>query len=121
MLINYGTLNMILNRINVMSWTANIIIILVITVHRLSVIYCPLKRSSLFHARVVAATCCVVSAGYALYPTAMGISSSSCGDRKAFLIREVCTEIERENVKFGELTGEQQVNVLLLLSLGYCG
>ena len=111
MLINYGMLNMVLNRVNVMSWTANILIILVITIHRLSVIYFPLQRITIYKAKVIGAVCCLVSAVYALYPIAVfnGLSSSSCGDRKAFMIREVCSELEEENLKFGELTTKQQV------------
>ena len=35
MLMNYRTVNNVLNRINVMSWTANIIIILLISMYRL--------------------------------------------------------------------------------------
>ena len=112
MLINYKLLNIVLNRINVMSWTANILLILVITLHRLSVIYYPLKRVKVARAKLVGAVSCAVSAGYALYPLAMfkGLSSSACGDRKAFMIRELCSELEGDNVKFGQLTGQQQVS-----------
>ena len=111
MLINYGVLNIVLNRVNVMSWTANIVIILVITIHRLAVIYFPLHRITLYKAKVIGIVCCVVSAGYALYPLVMfrGLPSSACGDRKAFMVREVCAELNEDNVKFGELTGHQQV------------
>ena len=111
MLINYKLLNIVLNRINVMSWTANILLILVITLHRLSVIYYPLKRVKVARAKLVGAVSCAVSTGYALYPLAMfqGLSSSACGDRKAFMIRELCSELEGDNVKFGQLTGQQQV------------
>ena len=35
MLVNYGTYNIVLNRINVMVWTAIILIILVISIYRL--------------------------------------------------------------------------------------
>ena len=34
MLLHYGTFNIVLNSINVMSWTANILLILLITLHR---------------------------------------------------------------------------------------
>jgi hypothetical protein len=85
----------------------------VITFHRLSVIYFPLKRITICQAKVIGLVCCLVSTGYALYPLAVfkGLSSSSCGDRKAFMIREVCLELESENMKFGELTQPQQVGL----------
>ena len=76
-------------------------------------IYYPAKQVNPRSAKLISLVLCGISTLYALYPVAenWGFESTACGDRKTFLINELCpNELgDGENVKFAEMTTFQMV------------
>ena len=76
-------------------------------------IYYPTLQVNPRSAKLVGLISCGISALYAFYPVAEngGFKSTACGDRKAFLINELCpNELgDGENVKFAEMKTLQKV------------